>query len=197
MSDFKNSKTALNLMKAFAGESQARMRYTYYAKVAKKQGYKQIANIFKETADNEKEHAKLFYKKLLEHGMNEEVIILNGAGYPVALSDETLKNLQYAANGEKEEWTELYPQFAAVADEEGYKDVAAVFRLIAKVEEKHEKRYSKLAQNIKDDTVFKKSSKVGWKCLNCGFVVDNDHAPDECPACKHPKDYFEVLAENY
>ena len=197
MSNFKETKTALNLMKAFAGESQARMRYTYYAKVANKQGYHQIANIFIETADNEKEHAKLFYKKLLEHGMNEEVIILNDAGYPVALSEDTMKNLSYAAAGEKEEWSDLYPHFAATAEQEGYPDVATVFKLIAKVEEKHEKRYSKLLQNIKDNTVFNKNEKVAWKCLNCGFVTENNAAPDECPACKHAKAYFELLAENY
>ena len=197
MSNFKDSKTALNLMKAFAGESQARMRYTYYAKVALKQGYHQIANFFIETADNEKEHAKVFYKKLLEHGLNEEIIILNDAGYPIALSEDTLKNLQYAATGEKEEWEELYPHFAEIADAEGYKDVATVFRLIAKVEEKHEKRYTKLAQNIKNDTVFKKENKQAWKCLNCGYVAENSSAPDECPACKHSKSYFELLAENY
>ena len=121
MTEFKNSKTALNLMKAFAGESQARMRYTYYAKVATKQGYLQIANIFIETADNEMEHAKVFYKKLLEHGMHEEMIVLNDAAYPVALSEETFKNLEYAANGEQEEWTDLYPEFAKIAEEEGYK----------------------------------------------------------------------------
>ena len=197
MPEFKNTQTALNLMKAFAGESQARMRYTYYAKVATKQGYHQIANIFIETADNEKEHAKIFYKKLIEHGMNEEVIVLNDAGYPIALSDETKKNLQYAANGEKEEWTLLYPSFAETAEKEGYADVATAFKLIAKVEEKHEKRYSKLVQNLTNETVFKKANKVSWKCLNCGFVVDNNNAPDECPACKHAKSYFEVLAENY
>ena len=197
MTNFKESKTALNLMKAFAGESQARMRYTYYAKVAQKQGFKQIAGIFLETAENEKEHAKVFYKKLLEHGMNEEVIILNDAGYPVALSEETLKNLQYAASGEKEEWTELYPKFAEIAEEEGYKDVAIVFRLIAKVEEKHELRYSKLAKNIEEHKVFKKDGKVFWKCLNCGFVTENIEAPEECPACKHPRAYFEVFVENY
>jgi len=197
MSNFKDSKTALNLMKAFAGESQARMRYTYYAKVAIKQGFHQIANIFLETAENEKEHAKIFYKKLLEHGMNEEVIILNDAGYPVALSEETLKNLQYAANGEKEEWEDLYPTFAEVADEEGFKDVAVAFRLIAKVEEKHEKRYRKLAKNVSEHSVFKKDGKVFWKCLNCGFVTENIEAPEECPACKHSRSYFEVFVENY
>ncbi len=197
MPDFKNSKTALNLMKAFAGESQARMRYTYYASVAKKQGFLQISEIFLETADNEKEHAKIFYKKLLEHGMNEEVIILNDAGYPVALSEDTFKNLSYAANGEKEEWTELYPAFANTAEEEGFKDVALAFRLIAKVEEKHEARYSKLAKNVEEHKVFKKDGKVFWKCINCGYITENIEAPEKCPACLHPKSYFEVFVENY
>ncbi|HOD54163.1 MAG TPA: rubrerythrin family protein [Candidatus Cloacimonadota bacterium] len=197
MSDFKNSQTALNLMKAFAGESQARTRYTYYAGVAKKQGFLQIANIFMETAENEKEHAKVFYKKLLEYGMNEEVIILNDAGYPVALSEDTFKNLEYAANGEQEEWTELYPAFADMADKEGYKDVATAFRLIAKVEEKHEYRYRKLAKNVKEHEVFKKDGKVFWKCLNCGYITENIEAPEKCPACQHPQSYFEIHIENY
>ncbi len=197
MSDFKNSKTALNLMKAFAGESQARMRYTYYAKVATKQGFLQIANIFMETAENEKEHAKVFFKKLLENGMNEEMIVLNDAAYPVALSDETFKNLQYAANGEQEEWTDLYPQFAKTAEEEGYKDIATAFKMIAKVEERHEARFRKLAKNVTEHTVFKKDGKVFWKCLNCGYITENIEAPEECPACKHPQKYFEQWCENY
>lgn len=197
MSDFKNSQTAQNLMKAFAGESQARNRYTYYAGVAKKQGFLQIASIFIETADNEKEHAKVFYKKLLEYGMNEEVVILNNAGYPIALSEDTFKNLEYAANGEQEEWTELYPAFADMADKEGYKDVATAFRLIAKVEEKHEYRYRKLAKNVKEHEVFKKDGKVFWKCLNCGFITENIEAPEKCPACQHPQSYFEIHIENY
>jgi len=197
MSEFKNSQTALNLMKAFAGESQARMRYTYYASVAKKQGFLQIANIFIETAENEKEHAKVFFKKLLEHGMNEEVIVLNDAGYPVALSDDTFKNLEYAAAGEKEEWTELYPMFADTAEKEGYKDVAVAFRVIAKVEEQHELRYATLAKNVKEHQVFKKDGKVFWKCINCGYITENIEAPEKCPACQHPQTYFEIHIKNY
>ena len=197
MSDFKNSKTAVNLMKAFAGESQARMRYTYYSKIALKQGYVQISNIFIETAENEKEHAKIFHKKLVEHGMDGEMVVLNDAAYPVALSDDTLKNLEYAAGGEHEEWTELYPAFARIAEEEGFHDVAADFKLIAKIEEKHEARYRKLAKNIKENAVFKKSGKVFWKCLNCGHIVENVETPEECPTCKHPKGYFEVHLETY
>jgi len=197
MVEFKDSKTALNLMKAFAGESQARMRYTYYASVAMKQGFLQISNIFLETAENEKEHAKLFYEKLLANGYEGKPIILNDAAYPVALSEETLVNLEYAASGEKEEWSEIYPSFAKVAEEEGYKDIAILFKLIAAVEAKHELRYSKLAKNVHDHKVFKKDGKVFWKCLNCGYVIENIEAPDLCPACKHTKKYFEVLAENY
>ncbi|MCL1826574.1 MAG: rubrerythrin family protein [Candidatus Cloacimonetes bacterium] len=197
MSNFKNSKTALNLMKAFAGESQARNRYTYYASVADKQGFLQIANIFLETAENEKEHAKLFYKKLLEYGLDGEAIVLNDAGYPVALSEETLQNLEYAAGGEKEECETIYPAFAKTAEEEGFKDVAILFKLIAAVEAKHQARYQKLAQNVKEHKVFKKDGKVFWKCLNCGYIVENIEAPELCPACKHPKKYFEVTTENY
>jgi len=197
MSDFKKSKTANNLMKAFAGESQARNRYTYYSKVALKQGFNQISNIFLETAENEKEHAKIFYKKLIEHGMEGEVIMLEGAAYPVALSGETLQNLVYAADGEKEEWTDLYPEFARIAEEEGYKDCALAFKLIAKIEEHHEARYRKLANNIKEQIVFKKERKVSWICLNCGHITDNNDAPEECPTCKHPKGYFEIHPENY
>jgi rubrerythrin len=197
MSDFLKTKTANNLLKAFAGESQARNRYTYYGGVAKKQGFLQIANIFIETADNEKEHAKLFYKKLLEKGLDGEAIVLDGAGYPIALTDDTLKNLGYAAGGEKEEWTELYPSFAKIADEEGFPDVAVLFRLIARIEEKHEARFVKLAKSISESKVFTKDSPVAWKCQNCGFVLDSATAPEICPACKHPKMYFEVHIENY
>ena len=194
--EFKNSKTAQNLMKAFAGESQARNRYTFYASIATKEGYLQISKIFLETAENEKEHAKLFFKKLLEHGMNEEVIVLNGAGYPVAMSD-TEKNLEYAANGENEEWTQLYPAFAEEAEAEGFKDVAATFRLIAKVEERHEIRYRKLNKNIHEHMVFKKDGKVYWICTNCGHIVEGVEAPEKCPVCLHEKKYFEVWTENY
>jgi rubrerythrin len=194
--EFKDSRTAQNLMKAFAGESQARNRYTYYASIAKKEGFLQIAAIFTETADNEKEHAKVFFKKLLEHGMNEQVIVLNDAGYPVALSD-TLRNLGYAAGGENEEWTQLYPTFAQAAEEEGYKDVAAVFKMIAKVEKHHEERYRKLYDNVKNNTVFHKPEKTYWICQNCGYIHEGPDAPEKCPACQHEKAYFQVWVENY
>jgi len=197
MAEFKNSKTAENLMKAFAGESQARNRYNYYSSIAYKQGYKQIGNIFNETAENEKEHAKLFYKKLVEHGMDTEVIILNGAAYPVALSNDTLKNLEYSANGEQEEWTQLYPEFANIAEQEGYKDVAILFKLIANIEKEHEERYRKLAKNLIENNVFKKENSVFWKCINCGHMSNGTDAPLECPTCKHPQAYFEVFLENY
>ncbi len=194
--EFKNSKTAENLMKAFAGESQARMRYTYYAKAATKEGFLQIANIFMETADNEMEHAKVFYKKLIEHGMNGEVVVINDAGYPVAL-DDTMKNLEWAANGENEEWTDLYPTFARIAEEEGFKDVAHVFKMVALVEVRHENRFRKLLANVKNHEVFKKDGKVFWKCLNCGHIVESIEAPETCPVCLHPKKYFELWMENY
>lgn len=197
MTEFKESKTALNLMKAFAGESQARNRYGYYESVARKQGYEQIAEILAETADNERMHAKLFLKKLIEHGMNEQVIVLQDAGYPVALSDDILANLKYAAAGEHEEWSILYPQFAETAEQEGYKDVATLFRLIAKIEEKHEIRYNKLAKNIEEHAVFKKDGKVFWKCRVCGYVTENIEAPEKCPACMHPRAYFEMFVESY
>ncbi|MCK4312603.1 MAG: rubrerythrin family protein, partial [Candidatus Cloacimonetes bacterium] len=165
MPKFKGSKTAKNLMKSFAGESQARMRYNYYASVARKEGFRQIEEIFNETADNEKEHAKLFMEQLIKNGMNENVIEIN-AGYPVAYSD-TLKNLEYAANGEQEEWMDLYPTFAKIAKEEGFDEVAKTFRNVALVEKRHETRYRKLLNNVKNHTVFKKEGKVFWKCRNC------------------------------
>ncbi len=193
--DFKNSKTCENLMKAFAGESQARNRYTYYASVAKKEGYLQIAEIFTETADNEKEHAKLFYKQLLANGMNESVIEIT-AGYPVGYED-TIKNLEYAADGEKEEWEELYPMFADIAEEEGYPEVARVFRGVAEVEVRHENRYRKLLANVKDHKVFKKDGKVLWICKNCGHIVEDIEAPEICPVCAHGQKYFELWTENY
>ncbi|MCK5816387.1 MAG: rubrerythrin family protein [Candidatus Marinimicrobia bacterium] len=193
--DFKNTKTAENLMKAFAGESQARNRYTYYASVAKKDGYLQISEIFLETADNEKEHAKLFYKQLLANGMNEEVIEIN-AGYPVGQVD-TMKNLEYAANGEQEEWEDIYPSFAKIAEEEGYPEIANVFRGIAEVEARHEARYRKLLKNVKEHTVFKKGGKVLWICKNCGHIVEDIEAPEICPVCMHGQKYFEVWTENY
>ncbi|HHW01839.1 MAG TPA: rubrerythrin family protein [Thermoanaerobacterales bacterium] len=194
MKPLKGTKTAENLMKAFAGESQARNRYTYYASAAKKEGYIQISNLFTETAENEKEHAKIFFK-FLNESLNGETVEIN-AGYPVALGD-TKANLLAAANGEKEEWSELYPEFAKVADEEGYPEVAAVFRKIAEVEKHHEARYRKLLKNIENGTVFKKDTVVLWKCNNCGYIYEGDSAPDACPACAHPQGYFEVFVENY
>ena len=192
----KGTKTAENLMKAFAGESQARNRYTYYASVAKKEGFLQISDIFLETAENEKEHAKMFMKQLLKYGMNEEVVVINGAGYPVAYAD-TLKNLQYAADGEKEEWTSLYTSFAKTAKDEGFADVAAVFTNIAKVEKRHEERYRKLHANIQNHTVFKKDGKVFWICNNCGHIMETLEAPPKCPVCEHGREHFQVWVENY
>ncbi|HEY9069032.1 MAG TPA: rubrerythrin family protein [Candidatus Ozemobacteraceae bacterium] len=196
MSDFKNSKTCENLLKAFAGESQARNRYTYYASVARKEGLLQISDFFLETAENEKEHAKIFLKRLLHHGMNEQVVTIHEAGYPVALAD-TAKNLEYAANGEKEEWGELYPSFADIAEKEGYKDVATAFRMVAKVEKHHEARYRKLLDNVKNQKVFKKETKTAWICRNCGHIHEGEGAPKQCPVCDHPQEYFQVWTENY
>ena len=194
MKDLKGSKTAENLMKAFAGESQARTRYTYYSSIAKKEGFVQIGNIFAETAENEKEHAKRFYKFLLAC-LNEEMVSINAA-YPVAMGDTKL-NLLAAAAGENEEWSELYPQFADVADAEGYPEVAAVFRKISEVEKRHEARYRKLAANIEAGLVFKRPENHEWKCNNCGYIHTGPNAPEMCPACAHPKDHFEIFVENY
>ncbi len=190
----KGTKTAENLLKAFAGESQARNRYTYYASIAKKEGYVQISNMFMETAENEKEHAKVFFKHLKED-LQGEVVEIN-ASYPVALST-TKENLLASANGENEEWEELYPAFAAVAEKEGFKDVAASFRLIAMVEKHHEARYRALLANVLNETVFEKEEATDWKCNNCGYVHHGKVAPDLCPACAHEQKHFEVLAENY
>lgn len=195
--NLKGTKTAENLLKAFAGESQARNRYTYYASIADKEGYKQIRDIFIETADNEKEHAKRFYKFLLE-GFKDElpVDIEINASYPVA-QGTTLDNLKAAASGENEEWAELYPHFAEVAEEEGFTEIATAFRMIASAEERHEIRYNKLAQNLAEGKVFKKDEKVSWKCLNCGYIHEGTAAPEKCPACVHPKSFFEVFVETY
>ncbi|MEN6391173.1 MAG: rubrerythrin [Syntrophomonas sp.] len=197
MKSLKGTKTAENLMKAFAGESQARNRYTYWASVADKEGYKQIKNIFIETADNEKEHAKRFYKFLLA-GFEGELpaTIEIDASFPVAQGN-TLDNLKAAAAGEYEEWEELYPAFAKVAEEEGFVEIATVFRNIARAEKAHEARYNKLARNIETGQVFKKDEKVQWKCGNCGYVHEGSEAPERCPACDHPVDHFEVFKETY
>ncbi|MDO6354333.1 rubrerythrin family protein [Caloramator sp. CAR-1] len=194
MTSLKGTRTAENLMKAFAGESQARTRYTYYASQAKKEGFIQISNIFMETADNEKEHAKIFFKFLNEDLQGETVEIT--ADYPVGLST-TLENLKYAANGENEEWTKLYPEFAKVAEEEGFPKIALAFRKIAEVEQRHEARYRKLYENLLSDKVFKKDEKVLWKCNNCGYIHEGKEAPAICPTCQHPQGYFEVFVENY
>jgi rubrerythrin len=194
MKNLKGSKTAENLMKAFAGESQARMRYTFYAKTAGKEGYKQIEEIFLETAENERMHAKLFYKHLVA-SMNGEPLNIQAA-YPVAM-DTTVKNLEYAASGENEEWSSLYPEFARIADEEGFAVVARTFRGIAAVEKRHETRYRKLLENVKQKRVFCREKKVAWKCRICGLIVEAGQAPDKCPVCDHPQEYFEVFIENY
>lgn len=194
MKSLKGTRTAENLMKAFAGESQARTRYTYYASTAKKEGYIQISNLFMETAENEKEHAKRFFKFLNESLKGEMVDIT--ADYPVGLGD-TKENLLYAANGENEEWTKLYPTFADVAEEEGFKEIATAFRKIAEVEKHHEERYRKLLSNIENGSVFKKDKVVLWKCNNCGYIYEGTSAPQSCPACQHPQGYFEVFVETY
>lgn len=194
MKSLEGTKTAENLMKAFAGESQARNRYTYYASVAKKEGYVQISNIFMETAENETEHAKRFFK-FLNESLQGKAIEIN-AEYPIGLSD-TKTNLMYAANGENEEWSALYPEFAKIAEEEGFPAIATVFRKIAEVEKHHEERYRKLLDNIENGEVFKKAEPVKWKCINCGYIHEGPEAPQMCPACAHPQGYFEVLADNF
>lgn len=191
MASIKGTKTEQNLLKAFAGESQARNRYTYAASVAKKEGYVQISNIFMETAENEKEHAKRFFKFL--EGGDAEIT----ANYPAGKIDSTLENLKMAAAGELEEHSMLYPGFAKVAEEEGFIEIATVFNMIAKVEVEHEARYNKLIANINSGEVFKKSNQVRWKCGNCGYVHEADEAPDLCPACVHEKKYFEIKETNY
>ncbi len=192
--ELKGSKTAVNLMKSFAGESQANMRYTFYASRAKKDGYVQIQNIFAETARNEKEHAERFYK-FLQPVLEGETIAIDGS-FPVNLAD-TASNLKAAAAGEHEEHTDLYPAFADVADEEGFAEIATVWREIAEVEEAHEKRYLKLLANIENGTVFEKPEVIRWKCNNCGYIHEGTSAPTLCPACAHAQSYFEVFVETY
>ena len=187
----KGSRTERNLLAAFAGESQARNRYTFFASVAKKEGYEQISAIFQETADNEKEHAELFFK-LFKGGMVEIT-----AAYPAGVIGSTKENLKEAAEGEKLEWGTLYPNFAEVAEKEGFKEVARTFRNVAMVENHHERRYRKLLANIEQGKVFKKDAPVKWKCRNCGYVFEGSEVPDKCPVCAHAKSYFEVWCENY
>jgi len=189
--DIKGSVTEKNLLKAFAGESQARNRYTFFASVARKEGYRQIEAIFLETAANEKEHAEIFFK-YLEGGETEIV-----ASYPAGRIGTTEENLLVAAEGEKMEWGTLYPEFERVAMDEGFEDVAKSFKEIGEVEAYHEKRYRKLLKNVEDGKVFKKDEAVKWKCRNCGYVHEGEDAPESCPACKHGREYYEVFVENY
>ena len=187
----KGTRTEKNLMTSFAGESQARMRYTYFASVAKKEGYEQIAAIFTETADQEKEHAKRMFK-WLEGGMVEIT-----ASYPAGVIGTTLENLKAAAAGEHEEWSLDYPKFADIADEEGFPAIATMYRNIAVAEKGHEERYQAFVNNIENGTVFKKDIEVVWQCRNCGYLTIGKEAPELCPACLHPQAFFEVKKENY
>jgi len=187
----KGTKTEKNLLAAFAGESQARNRYTYFASAARKEGYEQIAAFFLETAENEKEHAEVFFKYL--EGGDVEI----SASYPAGVIADTKSNLEAAAAGENLEWTTLYSDFAAIAREEGFTEVAISFEQVAKVEKFHEQRYRKLAENLANNEVFTKKSPVKWHCRNCGYVAEGTSAPQICPACRHPQSYYEVLAENY
>lgn len=189
--ELKGSRTEKNLLAAFAGESQARMRYTFFASVAKKEGYEQISAIFTETADNEKEHAELFFK-FLKGGLVEIT-----AAYPAGVIASTAENLRAAAEGEKYEWGTLYPNFAEIAEEEDFPEVARTFRNVAKVEEYHERRYRKLLENVELGRVFKRDKPVMWKCRNCGYVMEGKEAPEKCPVCDHPRSYYELWTENY
>ena len=191
MAKIKGTETEKNLLKAFAGESQARNRYTYFASAAKKEGYEQISAIFLETAENEKEHAKIFFKYL--EGGDAEIT----ATYPAGRIGTTAENLLEAANGERMEYSSLYPEFEKKAREEGFNDVATSFKEIGDVEEQHEKRYRKLLENVKNKTVFKRNESMKWKCRNCGYVHEGNEAPKVCPACKHPQSYYEIKEENY
>lgn len=187
----KGTRTEQNLLKAFAGESQARTRYTFFASVAKKEGFEQIAGVFMETAEQEKEHAKRFFK-FLEGGMVEIT-----AAYPAGVIGTTMENLAAAAAGENEEWAELYPEFAKIAEEEGFKKIASVFKLIASVEAEHERRYRKLLANLTEDKAFEREEEITWQCRNCGYLFKGKKAPKMCPACEHPQSFFEPMKENY
>jgi len=191
VNSLKGTQTEKNLLKAFAGESQARNRYTFFASVARKEGYEQIANVFTETAGNEKEHAEIFFKYL--EGGDVEIT----AAYPAGMIKDTRTNLEEAANGERTEWSKLYADFEKIARQEGFSEIAISFKEIAEVEEFHEKRYRKLAQNIDQGEVFKKKTTVKWHCTNCGYIHEGPEAPTICPACKHAQAYYELLAENY
>lgn len=189
MKSVKGTKTEKNLLAAFAGESQARNRYTYYASAAKKEGYEQIAAIFMETAENEKEHAKRFFKFL--EGGDVEIT----ASYPAGVIGTTAENLKEAAAGENMEHTKLYPEAARIAEEEGFKEIAFLFRKVAEVEVHHEQRYLALLKNLKEERVFKRESKEKWICRNCGYIHEGNEAPEKCPTCEHPRAYFELLCD--
>ncbi len=190
------TKTLVNLMKAFAGESQARNRYTFFASIANKEGFRQIESLFTETSDNECEHAKLFYRALAAGVDSMPAAIEITGTFPVELRT-TYDNLIAAAAGEHEEWTDLYLNWGKIAAEEGFPDIASIFQEVSEVEERHEARYLKLAQNIKDNKVFHRDGDAAWKCRNCGYVHEGTDAPAVCPACKHPRAYFELFVENY
>jgi rubrerythrin len=192
--EFKGSKTMQNLINSFAGESQARNRYTFFAGTAQKEGFEQIAAIFLDTAANESEHAKIYYKHLVKY-LGDAVVNVN-ASYPVVLGD-TLTNLKESLNGENEEWTSLYPDSAKAADSEGFSEIAESFRQISEAEKGHENRYKALIMNIESGKVFKKDKPVSWRCRNCGRVITAAGAPEKCPTCEHPKSYFEIMSENY
>jgi len=187
----KGTQTEKNLLMAFAGESQARNRYTFFASAARKEGYEQIANIFIETAANEKEHAEVFFKYL--EGGDVEIT----AAYPAGVIGDTRANLEAAADGEKLEWSEIYQNFQKTAREEGFTTIATSFKEIAEVEEFHERRYRRLAKNMDTGEVFRKKTAVKWHCTNCGYIHEGTEPPEECPACKHARAYYELLAENY
>jgi rubrerythrin len=191
MATLKGTKTEQNLLKAFAGESQARNRYTYFASQARKEGYEQIAALFEETAENEKEHAKVFFKHL--QGGDVEITVT----YPAGKIGTTKENLLAAAEGEKMEWGTLYPDFATTAEQEGFPEVARSFASIAKVEAAHEKRYRTLLHNVENGLVFKREKKVQWKCRNCGYIYEGPEPPKICPACQHPQSYYELFVEAY
>lgn len=191
MKSLQGTKTEQNLLKAFAGECQARTRYDFFSSQAKKDGLEQISAIFAETALNEKEHAKRFFKFL--EGRNVEIT----ATYPAGKIGTTLENLKAAGEGENEEWTKLYPEFAKIAEEEGFREVAVAFKMISKVEKAHEDRYMKLYKNLEEGKVFKRDNVITWKCRNCGYLHEGKNAPETCPACLHPQAYFEIVEVNY
>lgn len=189
--ELKGSKTEKNLITAFAGESQARNRYTYFSAKAKKEGFRQISEIFEETANQEKEHAKRLFKFMT----GGEALV--NASFPFGVIGPTIDNLREAASGENHEWTEMYPEFAETAREEGFEEIAVAMEAIAVAEKQHEKRYLDLAANIEAGRVFKRGESTTWRCLNCGYIHDGNSAPDKCPACAHPQSHFELLGENW